>query len=335
MFKLLSTWKSLFIFSAVDGESGGSLEGDAITDAFSSLLNPPSETELAQAEEVKQAEKAKQLAGEATEKADEAEAVDDPETADEKITIEVDGKMVELTPQQVAEAYKNGLRQDDYTRKTMAVAEERKAAETEATKTRNERNDYAQKLNTFGIQLQGLVEESQGIDFERLITEDPVQYLKQKDLLEKRQAALYQANIEYQQIQALNQSEAEQAQTSYLQTQQQELIAKLPVWKDEQKAAADKAEIKDYLKGQGFTDQDIAQVQDHRHVILLRNAMLFDKLMKEAPSAAKRVAATPAKVERPGVSNDLGDQRSKLMKQVRNQRTLSDKDADRAFAALL
>jgi hypothetical protein len=333
MFKFVMMWLSFCSFNVVEGEGeGGGLSGDAAVDAFSNILNPPSETEIAEAEEKSKAEQARELAGEASDEIDDANT---DEVESEKITVEIDGKMVELTPKEVAEAYKNGLRQDDYTRKTMAAAEERKAAEAEVTKARQERNDYASKLTTYAIQLQGMLAEQQNINFDELRESDPIEYLKQKDLLEKRQLALQQAAIEHQQITQLNEQEALQAQYQYLQTQQQELLAKLPVWKDEKKATAEKAEIKEFLKGHGFTDQDISQVADHRHVILLRNAMLFDKLMKQAPSAAKRVTQAPAKVERPGVAADSSNERAKVMKQVRSTKSLTTDQAASAFSTLL
>jgi hypothetical protein len=333
MFKFVKLWLSFFSFNAVEGE-GGSLEGNAAVDAFANILNPPSEEEVKESEALETAKQAKELAGEA--ETSEEDADDTEEEEGEKITIEIDGKMVELTPKEVAEAYKNGLRQDDYTRKTMAAAEERKAADAEVQKARTERAEYHQKLTTYAIQLQGTLAESQAINFDELRESDPIEYLKQKDLLEKRQLALNQAYQEHQQIEQLNAQEAEQAKIQYLQTQQQELLAKLPAWKDETKAKAEKEDIKAYLKGQGFSDQDIAGVGDHRQVLLIRNAMLFDKLMKQAPAATKKVASAPAKAERPGVSN-LSDnaQRDKVMKQVRSSKSLTTDQAASAFSALI
>ncbi|MES2637563.1 MAG: hypothetical protein V4605_09575 [Pseudomonadota bacterium] len=328
MFKFMQAWLSFFNFYVVDGE-GGALEGDAITDAFVEVFNPKTDAEAAEAEEKTLAEKAKALAEPA--EADPEEAQSD----DEKVTVEIDGKTMELTKEQIAEAYKNGLRQDDYSRKTMAAAEERKAAEAEKQKATTERQAYAEKLNTYAIQLQGMLAESESINWDALREADPLEYLRQKDLVEKRQTALYQAGLEKQQIDEINQIEAAQAKQSYLQTQQQELIAKLPAWKDEAKAKAEKAELKDYLRGQGFTDQDISMIEDHRSVLVVRNAMLFDKLMKQAPSATKRVTTAPLKVEAPGVSNEGSDARTKLMKQVRSSKTLTPEQAGNAFSQLL
>lgn len=334
MFKYLQAWLSFFNFYAVDGE-GGALEGDAVSDAFSDLLNPKAEAEVAEVEKNALADKAKALAEAETVETEPTEEAEENTEVDDKVTIEIDGKALELTKEQIAEAYKNGLRQDDYSRKTMAVAEERKAAEAEKEKARQERTDYADKLTTYAIQLQGALEEAKNIDWDNLLAENPLEYLKQKDLLEKRQAALYQADLEHKQIQELNKVESAEAKESYLKAQQQELIAKLPAWKDETKAKAEKAEIKDYLHGQGYSDQDISLIEDHRSVLIVRNAMLFDKLLKQAPSATKRVASVPAKVERPGAGNEATDARTKIMKQVRSSKSLTTDQAAAAFSQLI
>src|SRR5437763_12919210 len=77
---------------------------------------------------------------------DEPVAQEDAPAEPAKFTVKVDGKDVELTEAEIADAYKNGLRQADYTRKTMEAADQRKAAEAEASKAREERTKYAHGL---------------------------------------------------------------------------------------------------------------------------------------------------------------------------------------------
>lgn len=309
-------------------EPSGDLNVSQAADAFSSILNPPPEKEVVDGDEGAEVEAEQEAETEIVEEGTEEEE-------GEKITIEVDGKMVELTTKEVAEAYKNGLRQDDYTRKTMAAAEERKAAETEKSKAAQERNAYAEKLNTFAIQLQGALQEQQNINWAELLESDPVEYLKQQHLFQERQAQLGQAYSERQQIEQLNEQERAAAKQSYLQAEQQELLAKLPAWKDEKKAKAEQAEIKEFLMAEGFTAQDIAQVEDHRHVLMLRKAMMFDKLMKQAPDATKRVAQAPTKVEKPGSANEATGKSNNIMTKVRKSSSITTDQAAAAFSSFL
>ena len=276
-------------------------------EAFSNLLNPKEEATTD--EPIDEAQTAEPEAESTDEEATEQEA--------EAITVLVDGKEVTLTTEQIAESYKAGLRQDDYTRKTMEAAEVRKQADAEIAKAYQERTAYVDKLNTYAIQVQGALQEQQNINWDDLIANDPVEYLKQQHLFQQRQATLQQISAERQQIEAIQQQEQTKAFNSYLQEQHQALLDKLPSWKDETKAKAERAEIKDFLTKEGYSAEDISQVTDHRHVLLIRDAMQFRKLLKDAPEATKRVQTAPVRAERSGVANE-------------NQRD-AKKDAIKAF----
>lgn len=239
-------------------------------------------------------------APEATQADTDPETVEETTTEPEKVTIEVDGKTVELTKAELADYYKNGLRQADYTKKTMEAAEQRKAAEAETTKAREERQKYAQGLQQTQALLQAQLHEQSQIDWNTLLQTDPVEYLKQQHLANQRQARLQQIQQEQQQLHAKTQQEQAQQMRAFLQAQQDELLAKLPEWKDESKAKAEKTAIKDYLKGEGLDDAQIDNITDHRVILLSRKAMLYDQMMAKAKAAAKKVENLPQKVERPG-----------------------------------
>lgn len=301
-------------------ESTGDLSIDQATELFANMLEPKEES----------------VEGETVEPTTEAENVEEaPEQEATAITVEVDGKMVTLTPAQVAEAYKSGLRQDDYSRKTMEVAETRKAAEAEKAQAVAERNAYAERLNAQAYQLQGALQEQSQINWNELLENNPVEYLKQQHLSQQRQAMLQQSTQELQFIQQLNQQEQQQVYSSYIQAQQQDLLAKLPAWKDEAKANADIAEMREFLLSEGFTNEDISQVADHRHVLLVKDAMAFRKLLKQAPDATKRVQSAPARVERSGngQNNTQTDAHKNAMNRLRKSGSIEDATA--VFANLI
>jgi hypothetical protein len=248
--------------------------------------------------------------------AGDAESQDEPDTQDSaRITVDVDGKRVELTPEQVAEAYKSGLRQSDYSRKTAELAQERAA--------------YAQRLTHYEIQLQGALQEQSQINWSHLLETNPVEYLKQQHLFQQRQAALQQAQHERAQIQHVQQHEYAHALHHHVTREQQTLAEKIPAWKDRGKATAEKAEIREYLKQNGIPDHDIAQIFDHRHVIIARKAMQMDKLLQQAPNASKRVAKAPTRAERPGTSEN-GER-----KPWKKTGSLSIEDAAAALTSLI
>jgi hypothetical protein len=270
----------------------GPLNLDSATEAFAALLDPPKEDETKVDTEL-----------DAPEKPDtevEPEAVE--EGADAPITITVDGKQVTLTPEQIADAYKNGLRQSDYTQKTMALAEQRKAAEQEAQKALQERQTYAQNLSEMAAQLKGAIQQQEKIDWNALLEADPVEYLKQQHLFNSRQAALQRNQQEQSTLAQKFQAEQAEAMKGHLAEQQEALLAKLPTWKDPAKASAERDAVKTYLVKEGYSQDDVANINDHKAVLLARKAMLYDQMVAKASAAAKKVQNLPTKVERPGVT---------------------------------
>ena len=261
----------------------------------------------------------------------EAEA---PDTGANLIPIEIDGKIIELTQAQIAEAYKSGLRQSDYTKKTMEAAEVRKGAEAEKAKAQQERNEYAQKLNDYAIQLRGALQDQSQTDWQQLLDSDPITYLKQRELFSQRQSAYQTALGEQQKVYQQQQAEQAEYVKSHFAMQQQELLAKLPEWKDDKKATADKAAIKEYLQKSGYQSNEVDGVADHRAVILARKAMLYDNLIARAKTAATKVAPLPTRFERPG-AGDVSPTDKRTEAQRRLAKSGSINDAAAVFAALL
>ena len=268
---------------------------------------------------------------------DAPEPTAEPNAADEGAdltTVTIDGKEVQLTKAQIADAVKGSMRQADYSKKTGEAAETRRTADAEIAKAHQERAQYAQNLEKMSAQLEGAINEQNKIDFDALLQSDPVEYLKQRDLLEKRQLA-YQANMrQRQEVAAQTEAENKAAYKSYVDTQQQELLAKLPTWKDETKAKAAKEEIKSDLIERGYSQKEISGISDHKAVLLAYDAMRYRQMIAKAGAAAKKVAGLPQKVERPGVADSPNvDNRRAAMQRV--GKTGRIEDAAAAFATFI
>lgn len=310
--------------------SNGALDIHAAADAFGSLLgDDPNENEAPESAATDDPEAAAEQVA-ADELAAEEEASDAPEAAD-TITVEIDGKTVTLTKEQIAENHKNGLRQADYTRKTMEAAEARKSAEAEATKARTERNEYAQKLSHFAIAAESQIAEQRAQLTQELLDSDPVGYLTLERTVQARQAQLAQAQQEMGKLSEQQQIEQQQAQADHIRSQQEQLLAKVPEWKDAAKLNADVAALKEYLGTQEFAESE-RQFPDHRLVILARKAMQYDALITKAKGAVQKVAKLPVKVERSGAPEPATNQRTEALKRL--GKTGSINDAANAFAAL-
>lgn len=311
----------------MDNPAAAESSAPSLVDSFSSFFDeaePSKEESGATQQEAQQATETPEAAAERllTEDANQNQPADgeapEVEAVDSTIEIEVDGKPVKLTKAELAEHYKNGLRQKDYTQKTMEAAEHRKAADIEVQKARAERENYAQQLHNFALTSEAILADQQKSLTEELLRSDPVEYMALERTFRQRQADLARAQQELQRINGERQQEAAQQEAQYRAEQLEKLTAALPEWKDPAKAKLEAGKISEYLQAQGWTPEDIGALADHRHVLAARKAMLYDQLMTRAKEAAGKVKAAPPKVERPGTAQVAPtDGRTTLMKQLK------------------
>ncbi|HEY6028331.1 MAG TPA: hypothetical protein VIV09_15650, partial [Pseudolabrys sp.] len=85
---------------------------------------------------------------------------------------------------------------------------------------------------------------------------------------------------EQSRVQALQKQQEEQSLAKYVAEENQKVLDKIPAWKDKAKAKAAIADLRDYAKSEGWTDEELDQARDSRAVIALYKAMQFDKLAK-------------------------------------------------------
>lgn len=308
-------------------DSNSSLSAAEAGAAFTALLEP---AEIEKEQPIPTQSDAEAAANAKEEGADSEPVADDSDT----ITVLIDGKEVALTKAQVADAYKDGLRQADYTRKTQEVSEQRKAAEAETFKARNERNQYAQSLQRNQAQLEGALQEQGQINWQALLDADPVEYLKQQHLVQTRQAALQENHRQMQSLNAQAQAEQKASHDTHLTDQREQLLAKIPEWRDAAKQKAGVAELNAYLITAGYSADDIQNVDDHRAVVSVRKAMLYDQMMSKASAAAKKVANLPQRMERPSGGDSQGlDRRANAYQRLAKSGSVNDAAA--VFSSLL
>jgi hypothetical protein len=175
-------------------------------------------------------------------------------------------------------------RQSDYTRKTEKLSQERKALEernAEALRTSEEakikRDEYERNIRLLTEQLNA---NNQTVDMDKLYAEDPAEYVREEARQRKRQELLQASKVEQQRLQAEKAQENDKNYQVYLAQQRKLLEEKLPIYADQKKGPEFVRNLTEYAKSIGYTDQDIAQLIDHRAVIMLANAYRYDKLKK-------------------------------------------------------
>jgi hypothetical protein len=261
---------------------------------------------------------------------EQSEEEEEPEEQEQQqtFTVKVDGKEVSVTLDELQKGYS---RTQDYTRKTQQIAEVRKQVEQETQAVRAEREQYAQLLGALQAQLQS--SEPQ-IDLERLYHEDPIEWVRQKEVMRERQEKLGAIQSEQQRLSQVAQYEQQRAMEAQFASQQEALLAALPEWKDPKKAKAEKALVIESAKAAGFSDEDLKSVYDHRLVLLLRKAALFDQMVSKR-QGIKPVVNNGPRPAKPGAAGRVSTTTEGMRAKQRLAKTGRIDDAASAIELLL
>lgn len=321
-------------------ESGNLTVTDAAS-AIEGMLSAPEdsteqpevvEEQTEEVEEVEETETEPEVEEEveAEEEVEEESEVEEPEEVEEEqtFTIKAAGEEKKVTLDELKKSYQLG---SDYTKKTQEVAEQRKVIEQEAKaiiEARKVRDEYSQKLQEVEQFLIGTNDTPE--DLSVMKENDPVGYaVKVAEMTEKKeqlQAIQAEKNRLAQEQQADNQAKMQK----FVEQEQIKLAESLPEFSDKTKGEQIRNDIRSYGKKVGFTDEELSQVYDSRHVLVLHKAAQYDKLMAGKAGVKKKVAKAPKTVKSGAkVKQNVTDIQKKQMKRL--QQTGSARDAAAIF----
>jgi hypothetical protein len=222
------------------------------------------------------------------------EDAEEQDDADKVYTVKVDGKEMQVPLDELLKGYS---RTADYTRKTEALAHERKSFHAEAEQVREERAQYAQLLPALAQQLQASLPQQPD---PALRETDPLAYVLEKDKYEEAVGRLNAAFSELQRVQSQQTEEQlKQVQASVSEARKR-LPDLIPAWKDEKAFERDRPKLREYGKKLGYSDQELDQAYDPRAVAALWKAMRYDALVASRPRPdvplEKAIRPTPSVV---------------------------------------
>ena len=217
---------------------------------------------------------------------EEEEVEEESEDTDEEPEAEADDTIVfEGQEYKIDDLVKGGLRQADYTRKTQALAEQRKGMEAaqqqytaESQAVQAERQQYVNALSQI-IQssAQGLDQFSR-IDWEALKEEDHIEYLSKKDEYREAQEKVQQHQFAMQQAQQKQSVESENQYRIMIQQEHKALVDKHPDWADDSKRRELGSKLRDYAIAEGYSEEEVSTLYDHRALLILDKARKYDAL---------------------------------------------------------
>jgi hypothetical protein len=312
-----------------DAHNGQPSEGVTTLDDVVAAMEPEVEAEERAAPEDSEESEDEQEESEAAEEEEEGEEEEAEEEAEDDPTVKLkhDGKEIEV---KLSEALTLAQQGSDYTQKTMAVAEERKAVQAEREQAETHRKQVEEantealaRLDAYTKYMEAQVGNPPSAEL--LSTHGADVYLAQKEQYEARKGQLQQA---YHAAQAIRQEEARQRQASI-----------------EQKAAATEKVLKDTLPGWG--DDTLKELAEYADKIGLNPksaeaAMLepgFWQLAHKAKAydaiQAKKAQMKPteklAKVVKPSAANQSG----KVAERAKREAAFNKNPSVDALAELL
>lgn len=242
------------------------------------------------------------------EQSDEAEDDDDgdrrePED-DTPITLRLGDEAVEVTLHELKRGF---LREADYTRKTMALAEDRKAFEHARAEVAQQRESYGYALARLEDFFSDAGDEE---ELAQLRQTDPAEYAARLADRQLRLQQLEQLRAEQWRVEAEQAEHDAIAHAHHLYEEHGRLLHVLPHWADEARARADSEEIARYGVKLGLSPQELGTIGDHRLVKALLDAARWDALQAKKPAVQARVAAV--KTARPGTRGGGGSRSSEL-----------------------
>lgn len=305
-----------------------SLNVNQAANAFMGLMGSDDGAENGQPEEQsEELEASSEVESEEAEYSDESEPVEEVKP---RYKAKVGGEEVEVELDELINGYQ---RSKDYTQKSQALAEQRKAMDAERQHlehVKQERMAYAQKLKALDSFLS---QQNKGEDLEVLKETDPIGYAVKVAEQSQREKQLAVVRAEQQRIAQQQQAEQQQSLQNHLKSESEKLTSVIPELATP-KGDAIRKEIREYAKSVGWSDQELASVYDHRAVLTLYKAMKFEQLQKGKPETLKKVQQAP-KMLKPGTSapNSKSSQEKQVMQKLRQSGKV--RDAAAAFERFL
>lgn len=290
---------------------------------------PPSEEEVVAASEEDSESVADELEEESSDEQSESEEDTQEEEKPSVFTVKIDGKEVEVTLDELQKGYS---RTQDYTRKTQQVAEMRKQTEAELQAIRAEREQYAQLLGALSEQVKAAAEPQ--IDWDRLYQEDPIEYVRQREVMRENREKAAAIQAEQQRLSEIAQQEQVKQLQEVKAKESQALLEAIPSWKDPAKAKAEKAMLVEFGQKMGFTPQELGNIYDHRVVLALRKAALYDQ-MQAKRQGIKPVTNNGPKPAKPGAAGRVSQMSDAARAKQRLAKTGRVDDAASAIELML
>jgi len=253
---------------------------------------------------------------------EEVEDEDEVEVEEQKTyKVKANGQEQEVTLDELVSGFQKG---SDYTKKSQELAAQKQAVQQEAHAIQEAmqlREEYSHRLSQVQQLLQNQGDD--GVDMAELKENDPIAWSIKTAEKTENNKKLQLLQQEQDKLAYAQKQQVAQHQAKVVAHEAELLVSEMKEFSDPKKAEQVKKDIRSYGKAIGFTDQELAQVYDHRHVMVLHKAAQWDKLQKANPGVNKKLAKAP-KMAKKGNKVANVDVYTKQKKRLRSSGSLDD-----------
>jgi DNA repair exonuclease SbcCD ATPase subunit len=260
---------------------------------------------------------------------EDAEEIEEDLEQPEQFTVKIDGIEQEVTLEELKNGYS---RQQDYTRKTQELSEQKKTVSRQLQEISEKDAIYAELLPRLEAQLEELVGNEP--DWNQLYEEDPTAYVRERQLWDEKKDKLSKVQAEKQRLEQENLAKRQEQIKQIIEEGNQKLSELIPEWQKSEVKQKEITDIRNYaVNSLGFNQEEMDAIVDYRVLNGLRQAWLYGQTLeatkKKPTQKASKKIARPGSSNKPVKTSAIKKERQRLAKTGRVQ------DAARVFEQLL
>lgn len=214
----------------------------------------------------------------------------------------------------------------------------KKAYDAEVAKAAAERKAYADNLSAVihvATTANPKLAEWQARDWEKYARENPLEAQGEWFAYNKAMGAINQARAEHARVQQQDRQAQEQNLNAQRLKAHETLTQKLDFWADTEKRKAFQTDLRTWGKTEGYTDEEINNIEDPRAMLMARKAMMYDKLMAEQSTIAEKKKPLPTgKVLKTQATDAVADPKADKLRKVAARTGRLDDQAAAILASL-
>jgi len=269
-------------------------------------------------EEEKKTEAQPEKEAEVEEEASEKENAEAKQETDLHQII-VNGEKIEVDLDELKAGYQKDA---DYRRKTEELAIDKRQLISDKDRLTKDYSTKLEDLNNLTMTLNAEVNsELSSKELDKLFDEDPTEAAKLERQIRRRKETIVQAQRKLR-------THQEHQFQEIVREEQKKVAVKHPDFADPIKGSTLKTNMRNYLVGRGFNDQEVNQVYDSRMFDVIMDAMTHQNNEKLKPTLVSK-KVKPSKVIKSGIKESRDDKisQNRLEKIKRLQRSGNPRDA--------